>query len=33
MSAPWIFMKLSDLVTYYETNGVVKTLVLRKNAL
>jgi hypothetical protein len=33
MSAPWIFMKLSDLVTYYETNGVVKTLVLRKNEL
>ncbi len=33
MSAPWIFMKLSDLLTYYETNGVVKTLVLRKNEL
>jgi hypothetical protein len=33
MSAPWIFMRLTDLLTYYQTNGMVKTLVLRKNGL
>jgi len=32
MAAPWIFMRLADLQTYYETNGAVKTIFLRKNS-
>jgi len=31
MAAPWIFMRLKDLTTYYETNGAVKTMFFRKN--
>jgi hypothetical protein len=33
MAAPWIFVHLTDLLTYYETNGAVKTIVLRKNSI
>jgi hypothetical protein len=32
MAAPWIFMRLPDLLTYYETNGVVKAIFFRKNS-
>ena len=32
MAAPWIFMRLADLQTYYETNGAVKTIIFRKNS-
>jgi hypothetical protein len=33
MAAPWIFVNLPDLLTYYETNGAVKTVILRKNSI
>jgi hypothetical protein len=32
MAAPWIFVNLADLLTYYETNGAVKKVILRKNS-
>jgi hypothetical protein len=32
MAAPWIFVNLQDLLTYYETNGAVKKVILRKNS-
>jgi hypothetical protein len=31
MAAPWIFVNLADLLAYYETNGAVKKVTLRKN--